>query len=213
MRKIALVLPMAVALFSIQSCTTDGGSDATKRTSFLDVSGLDSSINPADDFFEYCNGKWIKNTKIPDDQTGWGSFYNVEEDNLAKTKAVLETAAKSNASAGSLEQKIGDFYTSGMDTNTIEKRGLEPIKAEMAKIEALKDSKDYINYIANNEYNRGGSFFSFGIGADDKNSNKNVLSFGQAGIGLPDKDYYFKTDADTKKIKDGYTQYIKILLP
>jgi putative endopeptidase len=211
MRKIALVLPMAVALFSIQSCTTDGGSDATKRTSFLDVSGLDSSINPADDFFEYCNGKWIKNTKIPDDQTGWGSFYNVEEDNLAKTKAVLETAAKSNASAGSLEQKIGDFYTSGMDTNTIEKRGLEPIKAEMAKIEALKDSKDYINYIANNEYNRGGSFFSFGIGADDKNSNKNVLSFGQAGIGLPDKDYYFKTDADTKKIKDGYTQYIKKL--
>jgi putative endopeptidase len=211
MRKLALVLPVAMALMLIQSCNSDNGSATTKRSSFLDLKELDSSINPADDFFAYCNGKWIKNTKIPDDQTGWGSFYVLEEDNLLKTKAVLEAAAKSNSTEGTLEQKIGDFYTSGMDTLTIEKRGLEPIKADLAAIAAIKDSKEYLNYIATNEYNRGGSLISFYVGADDKNSSKNILSFSQAGIGLPEKDYYFKTDANTKKIKDGYVQYIKTL--
>jgi putative endopeptidase len=210
MKQIKFVASIAFACMLIQGCKNNESS-TVKRTSFLDTKGMDSSVNPADDFFTYCNGKWIKETKIPDDQTGWGSFYNLEEDNLAKTKVVLEAAAKSNASVGSLEQKIGDYYTSGMDTNTIEKRGLEPIKSELAAIEAIKDSKAYLAYVANNEYNRGGSLFSFYVGADDKNSTKNILNFYQAGTGLPEKDYYFKTDADTKKIKDGYVKYIKTL--
>jgi putative endopeptidase len=203
----AIIIASTVA---INACN-NSNSTYTKRASFLDVNGVDSSINPADDFFGYCNSKWIKNTKIPDDQTGWGSFYNVEEDNLAKTKAVLEEATKSNASKGSNEQKIGDFYKSGMDTLAIEKRGLDPIKDELAKINAIKDYKEYINYVANNEHNRGGAFFSFYVSPDEKNSNKNILSFGQAGIGLPEKEYYTKTDANTLKIKNAYINYIKKL--
>ncbi len=204
-------LPIISAVFLLQACQNNSGSIAGKRTSFLDVTGVDSTINPADNFFAYANGKWINTTKIPDDQSGWGSFYNVEEDNVAKTKIVLEAAAKSNGSVGSLEQKIGDFYTSGMDTITIEKRGLEPLKAELAKIDALKDLPSYLEYATTNDFNKGGSFLSFYVGADDKNSNKNIVSFGEAGIGLPEKDYYTKKDESTLKIKNAYITYIKKL--
>jgi putative endopeptidase len=205
-------LPIISVLLLLQACQNNSNSSSAKRTSFLDVAGVDSSLNPADDFFAYANSKWINNTKIPDDQSGWGSFYNVEEDNVTKTKIVLEAAAASNGKEGSLEQKIGDFYTSGMDTNTIEKRGIEPIKAELAKIDAIKDLPAYLEYVTTNEMNKGGSLISFYIGADDKNSNKNIVSFGEAGIGLPEKDYYVKKDESTLKIKNAYITYIKKMM-
>jgi putative endopeptidase len=193
------------------SCDKSKTAESESITSFLDLSGRDTTVNPADDFFKYMNGNWIKNTKIPDDQSGWGSFYTLSEDNLKKTKAVLEEAAASNASSGSLEQKIGDFYASGMDTVAIEKRGIEPVKADFDKISAIKDYKGYLDYVSKNEDNRGGALFSFYVGTDDKNSSKNMVSFSQGGIGLPEKDYYFKNDAETKKVREAYLKYIKTL--
>jgi putative endopeptidase len=193
------------------SCDKSKTAESESKASFLDLSGRDTTINPADDFFKYMNGNWIKNTKIPGDQSGWGSFYTLSEDNLKKTKAVLEEAAASNASSGSLEQKIGDFYASGMDTIAIEKRGIEPVKADFDKISAIKDYKGYLDYVSKNEDNRGGALFSFYVGTDDKNSSKNMVSFSQGGIGLPEKDYYFKNDAETKKVRDAYLKYIKTL--
>jgi putative endopeptidase len=193
------------------SCDKSKTAESESRTSFLDLSGRDTTVNPADDFFKYMNGNWIKNTKIPGDQSGWGSFYTLSEDNLKKTKAVLEEAAASNASSGSLEQKIGDFYTSGMDTVAIEKRGIEPVKADFAKISAITDYKSYLEYVSKNEDNHGGALFNFYVGTDDKNSSKNMVSFYQGGTGLPEKDYYFKSDSSTLKIRNAYLKYIKTL--
>jgi len=193
------------------SCGKSKTTQIDALTTFLDLSGRDTTINPADDFFNYMNGNWIRKTKIPDDQSGWGSFYVLSEENLKKTKAVLEEAAASKASSGSLEQKIGDFYASGMDTVAIEKRGAEPVKAELAKISAIKNYKEYLDYVAKNENNRGGALFSFYVGADDKNSTKNIVSFSQGGTGLPEKDYYFKNDSSTQKIRNAYLKYIKTL--
>jgi putative endopeptidase len=193
------------------SCDKSKTAQSDTPTSFLDLAGRDTTINPADDFFNYMNGNWIKKTKIPDDQSGWGSFYTLSEDNLKKTKAVLEEAAASNASAGSLEQKIGDFYASGMDTVAIEKRGIEPIKTDFAKISEIKDYEGYLDYVSKNDDNHGGALFSFYVGTDDKNSSKNMVSFFQGGTGLPEKDYYFKTDSATLKIKNAYLKYIKTL--
>ena len=195
----------------ILSCEKSKTAKIDSPTTFLDLSGRDTTITPADDFFHYMNGNWIKKTKIPDDQSGWGSFYTLSEENIKKTKAVLEEAAASKASSRSLEQKIGDFYASGMDTVAIEKRGAEPLKAEMAKISAIKNYKEYLNYVATNENNRGGALFSFYVGTDDKNSSKNMVSFSQSGTGLPEKDYYFKNDSSTQKIRNAYLKYIKTL--
>ena len=193
------------------SCEKSKTTQIDSRTTFLDLSGRDTTINPADDFFHYMNGNWIKKTNIPDDQSGWGSFYTLSEENIKKTKVVLEEAAASKASAGSLEQKIGDFYASGMDTVAIEKRGIEPVKAELNKISAIKNYKEYLDYVATNENNRGGALFSFYVGTDDKNSSKNMVSFSQGGTGLPEKDYYFKNDSVTQKIRNAYLKYIKTL--
>ena len=113
---------MAIGAFLV-SCKSE--SDQPKRTSFFDVTGMDSTAKPTDDFFQYANGGWMKNTQIPADQTGWGSFYTLYEDNLAKLHTILEETAKGSHTKGSLAQKIGDLYKSGMDTVTLEKKGYE----------------------------------------------------------------------------------------
>jgi putative endopeptidase len=199
---------IALLMLLNQACNYKAGDTGiAKRSSFLDISEIDSSIQPGDDFFTYMNGKWIAKTKIPDDQSGWGSFYNVEEENLAKTKVLLDGLAKTSGSKGSAEQKIGDFYASGMDTTTIEQRGIEPIKASIAKIEALTDFKSYIQYVSTNAENFGGQLIGFGVSADEKNSNKNFVQLSQAGTSLPEKDYYTKQDEQSVKIRNAWFAY------
>lgn len=126
-----------------------------KRTEFFDVSGMDTTVAAGDDFFEYANGGWIKKTKIPDDQTSWGASKILYEGNQKKTKAILDEAAASNAAKGATEQKVGDFYASGLDSTTIEKRGYEPLKPRMAQIAALTGYKDALRYMAADSANRG----------------------------------------------------------
>jgi putative endopeptidase len=96
------------------ACKTE--KDETGRIVFFDKSGMDTTIVPGNDFFSYANGNWVKTTKIPEDQTGWGSFYELSEENQNKTKTILDAASASGASSGSVEQKVGDFYASGIDT-------------------------------------------------------------------------------------------------
>lgn len=203
--KNSLLLAVGGTLF-FTACKTE--KDETARTVFFDKSGMDTTIVPGNDFFSYANGNWVKNTKIPDDQTGWGSFYVLSEENQLKTKAILEAAAASEATKGSVEQKVGDFYASGMDTVTIEKRGYDPLKAELAKIASLKDYTDALKYMAADEINRGGVLFGMGVGPDDRQSTINRLSFVQGGLSLPEKDYYFKTDAETKKVRTAFINYV-----
>jgi putative endopeptidase len=181
------------------------------RTSFLDRTGMDLSVNPADDFAQYTNGTWMKTTQIPADQSSWGSFAVLRDENLAKTKAILTEAAAARAPKNSIEQKVGDFYASGMDTVAIEKRGYNPVKPLLAQVAAIKDYKQYLALVAGNENLRGGALFGFYVGADSKNSTKNRVRFGQAGTGLPEKDYYFKQDAPTQKVRDAYVKYIQTL--
>ncbi|WP_138994461.1 M13 family metallopeptidase [Larkinella sp. C7] len=190
----------------LTACKTE--KDETARTVFFDKSGMDTTVVPGNDFFSYANGNWVKNTKIPDDQTGWGSFYELHEENQKKTKSILDEAAASGAANGSVEQKVGDFYASGMDTVAIEKRGYDPLKAELAKIAGLKDYKEALIYMASDEINRGGVLFGMSVGPDDRQSTINRLSFGQSGLSLPEKEYYFKTDEETKKIRAAFIAYV-----
>jgi putative endopeptidase len=198
------------ASIALVACQTHNNADT--RTSFFDLTGMDSTANPADDFATYANGKWLKNTKIPDDQSGWGSIYVLSEDNLTKTKHILEEVAKTGGSKGSVEQMVGDLYASGMDTLTIEKLGIEPIKGTLAQIESIKTVAQYLDFVSKNPSNRGGALFGFGIYPDDKNSTKNMVNFGQAGLGLPEKDYYVKTDPETQKVRNAYLTYLTKLL-
>lgn len=176
--------------------------------SFLDLAGRDTTVRAQDDFFMYANGTWFKTVEIPADQTGWGSFYTLDEENQKKTKTLLEETTAAKATKGTLEQKVGDFYASAMDTATIEKLGFDPIKTELAKIDAIKDAQALLDFMASQAYNRGGALFSIGVYPDDRRSDINRINFYQSGTGLPEKDYYTKNDVKTKEVRDAYVRYM-----
>ncbi len=182
--------------------------EVSKRTTFFDVKGMDSLVKPGDNFFTYANGGWMKTTRIPDDQSGWGSFYTLYEDNQKNLKGIIENAAKSNGAAGTLEQKVGDFYASGMDTAAIEKKGMEPLKPVLVRIDAVKDYKELIGLLAKlNAEGQDHELLGFSVGADEKNSAKNIPIFYQSGLTLPEKEYYTKQDSASKAARKGMIDY------
>jgi putative endopeptidase len=199
----------ATVFVAVISCNNSGKETATKnRSSFFDAKGMDSSVKPQDDFFSYANGTWMKNTKIPDDQSGWGSFYTLYEDNLKNLKGLLEEASKQSNQTGSMEQKLADYYASGMDTLAIEKLGAEPLKPMLAKIDAIKDYKELMQYVADaNAVGDDDGLLSLYVGADEKNSTTNIINFSQTGLTLPEKDYYTKQDSATKAARTSFVKY------
>ena len=178
------------------------------RTVFFDKSGMDTTVRPGDDFFKYASGAWIKKTEIPASETGWGSFFTLYDDNQKNLHTILDEITKKEHDKGSNEQKIGDLYTSGMDTLAIEKLGYEPVKPLLAKIAAVKDYKQLLSLAADGFKEGDGFLFGFYVAPDDKNSTKNMAQFAQAGLGLPNRDYYFNSDEATKKIRAAYVTYI-----
>ncbi|MEP2669653.1 MAG: M13 family metallopeptidase [Cyclobacteriaceae bacterium] len=195
-----------IALVAI-SCTEK---EQTERK-FVDVEGLDNSIKPGDNFFMYVNGTWYDTAKIADDQSGVGSysFLNIPQKVLLQN--ILEEVSAGTHPQGSVEQKVGDFYASGMDSAAINQRGYEPIQPVLAQIDAITDRSSLLRFVADQMKSGNSSLFRVNISPDDKNSTINIAHFSQAGIGLPDRDYYFKTNAPTIGIQNAYKDYIATL--
>ncbi|WCT11633.1 M13 family metallopeptidase [Mucilaginibacter jinjuensis] len=204
-------LAVPAVLAACNNKPTQSADAPPQRTVFFDKSGMDTTVKPGDDFFSYANGTWIKNTKIPPSESGWGSFYILYNDNIKNLHQILEATAKQDNSKGSKEQKVSDLYLSGMDTVTIDKLGYEPVKPLLGQIDSLKDNKQLLQFSADKFKNGGGFLLGFYVGPDDKNSNKNMAQFGQAGITLPNRDYYFKTDSASVKIRAAFVKYITTL--
>lgn len=178
------------------------------RTVFFDKTGMDSTVRAQDNFFLYANGQWMKNTTIPDDQSAWGSFYTLYSETQKNIKGILEAAGAANAAPGSAEQKLGDFYASGMDSITIEKLGAAPLKPGLEKIDALKDYKELMAYVAETVASGDDNgIISTYVGADEKNSTINILSLYQSGTSLPEKDYYSKQDSASKAARTALVKY------
>lgn len=202
MKQLATLLLGASLIFA--SCKNNHD-----QSTYFDASGMDTTVHPGDNFFQYANGTWVKNSVIPDDQSGWGSFFTLYDENLKKMRTILdELSAKTDHKAGSNEQKVGDFYASGMDTAAIEKAGYEPLKPMLTKIDAVKDYKELINLLASSYAEGDGDLLGIYIGADERNSSKNILSLYQTGLTLPEKDYYTKTDAPTVEKRQKLVEHI-----
>ncbi|GAC1378956.1 MAG: M13 family metallopeptidase [Ginsengibacter sp.] len=170
---------------------------------------MDTSVRPQDNFFLYVNGGWIKQTEIPPTESGMGAGLDLY--NLTKNRihGILDSVAKLSASKGSIEQKVGDLYASGMDSITIDKMGHDPIKPILQKVAAFKSPQDVINFEAEQQKINAGAIFGLSVGSDEKNSSKNILIVSQTGLGLPDRDYYYKTDAATSTVVNAYKNYAK----
>lgn len=177
------------------------------------VSNRDTMVNPGDDFFHYANGGWFAKHPIPSSESSNGIFRTIGDTINAQIKSICEKSAENkDAAKGSNEQKIGDFYASGMDTLSIEKSGLKPLEADLAKIEAIQDVPTLMTTIGYLHTVGAGAAFSFYVGQDDKISSKNALFFGQGGLGLGQQEYYFNTDPETKKIRTEYVKHIQAMM-
>lgn len=166
------------------------------------VEAIDTTIAADDDFFMFANGKWIKEHPIPDAYSNWGIGNLVQEQIWEQLKKTNENAQK--RANNTTEQKIGYFYTSAMDTNTIEKNGLKDLQPELDRINKISNLKDLTEAVA--YFNTIGVplFFDFGIYQDLMNSDKNIIYLYQGGLGLPNRDYYFNTDQRTSEIRKEY---------
>src|SRR6202000_425895 len=132
---------------SLSACHTATEPNPSQRA-FVDVSGIDSSIKPGDDFFRYVNGRWYDTAKIADDQTGVGSymFMNIPQKQLLQN--ILDSLSKTQHTPGSIDQKVGDFYASGMDTATVNQRGYTPIQPILTRIDAISDIPSLVKFAA-----------------------------------------------------------------
>jgi putative endopeptidase len=186
------------------------GAEAQNK-SFVDVSGLDPHVKPGDNFFRYVNGRWYDTVKIASDQSGVGSysFLNIPQKKLLQN--ILDSVSNAKNKPGSIEQQIGDFYESGMDLVTIDQRGYQPVKPILERINAIDNIASLLRFVATEFRSGNRSIVSFGIGPDNKNSAVNIAHLYQGGIGLPDRDYYFKTDSATLHVQQTYKAYVRAL--
>ncbi len=204
-----------IAILSIASCNQPGKKGAeTSPRKFIDPANMDTTVHPGDNFFQFANGAWLKNNPIPASETRWGSFNMLQENNYKALHTLLDSAAAiANAPQGSIVQKVGDFYRTGMDSVTINKIGITPLNEVLGRINNLKDVNELTEEIGIEHTQGIDQLFSFGISPDDKNVSKEICQFGQGGLGMPGKEYYVDNDERTSKIREAYKHYLpKILM-
>jgi len=172
------------------------------------VQNMDKSVDPGVDFFSYACGTWIKNNPIPPSERGWGIANLVQEEIYRQLLGICQDAAKANAVAGSSEQKVGDFWSVGMDSAAIEKQGVAPLLPYFKQISEIKTKDDLLHVIAVFHPSGFRPLYSVYVGQDERNSEKYLLHFYQGGLRLPDRDYYFDTDSNTVRIRTEYAKHI-----
>ncbi|KQS40555.1 M13 family metallopeptidase [Pedobacter sp. Leaf194] len=199
------------AALGIVAAGFSANAQTTKK--FIDPANMDLSVKPGDDFYTYASGAWVKNNPVPAKETRWGSFNELRDFNINAVKSLVEdAAADKSAPAGSIKRRVGDFYTAAMDSATIEKLGYTPIKADLAKIQQIKDVQGVLDQVAYMRTNGlGGGMFGIGVGQDRKNVNKYMVNISQGGTTLPDRDYYLKDDTRSVKIREAYNTYMTTL--
>ena len=182
--------------------------DRVPQVPGIDTSGMDLSVRPQDDFFRYVNGKWADNVPIPADQSGYGTFAILRERAQERVRNIIEEEGRKQSAPGSTSQKVGDLYKSYMDDARIEALGITPLSGELAAIDRIKDSRDLPAAFAHAARIGVRLPFSVNVGADQRNSDQTIVQVGQSGLGMPDADYYKRTDGKFPDTRKAYTTYI-----
>ena len=172
------------------------------------AANMDTTVSPGEDFFQYANGGWIKKTPIPAAESGWGIGNMVQDEIYSRLKTINEKAIAEKASDGTISQKIGDFWKSGMDSIGIDKAGLMPLQNDIKAIDAVTNAAQLMEVAAGFHKKSIGCFFSNYVGQDDKHSDMMAFKMDQGGLGMPNRDYYFNTDDRTLKVKAAYQDYM-----
>jgi len=174
----------------------------------LDPANRDATCPACRDFYQFANGGWLKANAIPADKSTWSHWDKLDEDNLAALRRGLETAAASHPASGSRDQKLGDFYSACNDETSIEDKAATPLQAGLARIDAATDLPGLMAVVA--QFHRAGAagpFFGYGSEPDPANSSRTIGELGQGGLSLPERDYYTRTDAKSKQLRDDFAAH------
>jgi endothelin-converting enzyme/putative endopeptidase len=207
-RQLLFVIPALFGLTVAQAQET-----ATVKEPGINVNYMDKAVQPSDNFFRYVNGTWLDNTEIPADRTRWGSFDELRQRTDADALAILKEATTNPKYKSDTDQgKAINLYKTILDTLGRNKLGITPLKPYLKKIDAVKNTKDLEALLIEMEPLGGIGFFGANISGDPKNSNRNVISVGPGGVGLPDRDYYVSEDADSKEKREKYVLHVAKML-
>ncbi|HVI58383.1 MAG TPA: M13 family metallopeptidase [Luteimonas sp.] len=169
---------------------------------------LDTSVDPGVDFFQYANGGWLKAHPIPASESGWGIGNEVDDELYARLRGISESAAVAPQAPGSDQQKIGDFWATAMDTAQADRLGVQPLAAELARIDAIGSKDAVLDAVFAFKPIGVGGLFRIGVSQDDKDSATMAVQIHQGGLGLPERDFYFNPEAGVAKIRDAYVAHI-----
>ena len=203
MKKISLSALMLASFFSMTSAQT--------KQAALDLNYMDTSVRPQDDFYSYVNGTWMKTAKIPADKPSWGSFNQLRETTDNNSLLLLDNILKEKFENGSEGQKIQALYETYMDMNKRNADGLNPIKADLAKIDAIKNLSDLQKYLTESTRRGENAFYGWGVDGDLKNSKMNAVYLGVASFGLG-RDYYQKESPKNAETIAEYKKYVAKVL-
>ena len=200
------VVLLAANFVVAQNAATPTAKPADIRS--FDLNAIDKSVDPCNDFYHYACGTWLKNNPIPPDQSSWGRFNELHERNQMVLRSILDKQSADNSSRSPVNQKIGDYYYSCMDEAAIEAKGTAPVKPYIDKIDAMKDKSEIPIVLGGLHRAGANAFFGFSSEPDFKDSKIDIASADQGGLSLPDRDYYFKTDAKSVETREKLEKHI-----
>ncbi len=183
------------------------------KPKLIDPANMDVTVKPGDDFQKYAGGVWLKNNPVPAKESTWGSFTILRDFNVKAVREILKEAmADKQAAPGSVKRRVGDFYAAAMDSLAVDKAGFSPVKEDYVRAGSVQNTNQVLDEIV---YLRtqgiAGPLFGFFVGQDRKHPNTMVAQLSQGGTSMPDRDYYLKEDARTKKIQAAYFTYLNTL--
>lgn len=205
MKKITMVAALAVAALAADA---QGPAAAQGTVHGVNKADMDMSVRPGDDFYQYAGGGWLKANPMKPEYSSYGVFNDLAETNRKQIRELFENLSKEKHAFGSVGQKVADLYNMAMDSVRLNKEGAAPLQKDLDKVKAFSKKADFTAFIADQHLYMGNPFFGIGVDTDLKNSDLNVMWLSAGTSGLPDRDYYLNTDADSKKKQEAYRAYL-----
>lgn len=205
MKKITMVAALAVAALAADAQVPAAAQGAVHGVNKAD---MDMSVRPGDDFYQYAGGGWLKANPMKPEYSSYGVFNDLAETNRKQIRELFENLSKEKHAFGSVGQKVADLYNMAMDSVRLNKEGAAPLQKDLDKVKAFSKKADFTAFIADQHLYMGNPFFGISVGTDLKNSDLNVMWLSAGTSGLPDRDYYLNTDADSKKKQEAYRAYL-----
>lgn len=205
MKKITMVAALAVAALAADAQAPAAAQGAVHGVNKAD---MDMSVRPGDDFYQYAGGGWLKANPMKPEYSSYGVFNDLAETNRKQIRELFENLSKEKHAFGSVGQKVADLYNMAMDSVRLNKEGAAPLQKDLDKVKAFSKKADFTAFIADQHSYKGNPFFGIGVDTDLKNSDLNVMWLSAGTSGLPDRDYYLNTDADSKKKQEAYRAYL-----